>query len=74
MPRADYKTCRQCGGHTDKVGPLSHTRLCRGCAVARAGAMYEGLTTRSGPAFQYWRRRIAASVGGVLVDDLTMNP
>jgi hypothetical protein len=73
MPRSTYKTCKSCGGHASEVGELSWTRLCRTCGLARAEAMYDGLTTRSGPAFQYWRRRIAASVGGVLVDDLTMS-
>ena len=31
----------------------------------------EQMTTRSGPNFQKWRRRMAASVGGVILDDLT---
>jgi hypothetical protein len=69
MPKAAYKTCRECGKHTNEVGPLSHTRLCRSCAIARSAENYTGLTTRSGDAFAHWRERMAASVGGVLLDD-----
>jgi len=70
MPRADYKTCKDCGRHVAQCGPLSHTRLCRPCWERREEENYDALTTRSGPYFHHWRTRIAASVGGVLLDDL----
>lgn len=70
MPRSDYKRCRGCGQHARDVGTLSHTRLCVGCGLARIEHTYDDLTTHSGDAFQNWRRRIAASVGAVLLDDL----
>jgi hypothetical protein len=33
-----------------------------------------GIATMSGPAAKRWRRSIAASVGGVLLDDVQANP
>lgn len=70
MPRADYKTCKECRGHTSVVGPLSHTRLCRSCSILREERNFDALKTHSGAGFHHWRRRIAASVGGVLRDDV----
>jgi hypothetical protein len=32
--------------------------------------MYDDLTTHSGPGFDHWRARVAAGVGGVLLDDV----
>lgn len=69
MPRDDYTTCRRCGKHADEVGPLSHTRLCNGCGHARLEASIVEQAEHSGPTFQHWRRRIAASVGAVVIDD-----
>lgn len=74
MPRADYKTCRECGGHTNTVGPLSHTRLCRRCAELLSEANYDQVQARSGPFFHRWRQRTAASIGAVLLDDMQANP
>lgn len=65
MPRTDYKTCRLCGRHTDEVGPLSHTRLCQQCWETRLIASVVEQKQHSGPIFQHWRLRIAASVGAV---------
>jgi hypothetical protein len=70
MPRGDYKWCKRCGKHTSEVGPLSNTRLCAACGPAKAREHLIELAGHSGPAFLHWRRRIAASVGAVLVDDL----
>jgi len=68
MGRVDYKTCRECGRHADDVGELSHTRLCVECGRARLrDAVIEQVEHR-GPTFEYWRTRIAASVGAVLLD------
>jgi hypothetical protein len=74
MPRLDYKTCRRCRRHTDECGPLSRTRLCGKCGVELVECNYDALTAHDGPEFLRWRRRIAASVGGVLLDDLTERP
>lgn len=69
MPRLDYKTCKVCGRHASEVGPLSHTRLCAEHSRARLTAAIVEQVEHDGPVFQHWRRRIAASVGGVILDD-----
>jgi hypothetical protein len=74
MPRADYKTCRVCQGHTSQVGPLSHTRLCSNCGHARLKASIVEQANHNGPVFQYWRSRIAASVGARLLDAVEAKP
>ena len=73
MPRADYKTCRKCRGHVTAVGPLSHTRLCVPCSKLVSEQNYDQVQARSGPFFQYWRARTAASIGAVLLDDTQSN-
>ena len=70
MPRPTYKTCRRCGGHVSEVGELSHTRLCRTCGPEVLAAAVLEQVNHDGPTFQHWRRRIAASVGAVVSDDL----
>jgi hypothetical protein len=74
MPRPDYKRCRVCGRHTDEVGPLSHTRLCAADGIERFNRNVLGLSEHRGPEFIRWRRAMAASVGGVLLDDVTGAP
>jgi hypothetical protein len=74
MPRLDYKTCRECGKHTNEVGLLSHTRLCLACAKRLSAANYDQVQARSGPFFQRWRARTAASIGAVLLDDARDTP
>jgi hypothetical protein len=66
MPRSDYRICRECGRHADECGPLSHTRLCGDCGVARLAASVVEQVEHDGPIFQHWRARIAASVGAVI--------
>lgn len=70
MPRRDYVTCKVCGRHRNEVGPLSHTRLCMDCAIVRRDENNDAIHAKSGPAFTRWRRQMAASVGGVLLDDV----
>ena len=74
MPRVDYKTCKDCGKHASEVGPLSHTRLCGDCGVARERQCIIDLATHDGAYFQYWRARIAASVGYGPLDDMPVKP
>jgi len=74
MPRGDYKTCRECGKHTREAGPISQSRLCGPCGIERERQAIVDLATHSGPTFQLWRRRIAASVGAALLDDVKANP
>lgn len=48
---------------------MSRTRLCVECSgeLERANAL--GIHHKTGPYFRNWRRAMAASVGGVLLDD-----
>jgi len=70
MPDARRRFCKECGKHTDEVGPLSWTGLCAEHSVERYISNVHQMHTRSGPNFLKWRRSMAASVGGVLVDDV----
>ena len=70
LPRLDYKTCKDCGRPSVEVGTLSHTRLCVSCWERRKLENNMGISTKTGPAFRYWRRQMAASVGAVLLDDV----
>ena len=74
MPRLDYKWCRACGGHTSNVGPLSHTRLCQGCAISHVQENVVGLAQKRKLALTRWRRGMAASIGAVLLDDVREQP
>jgi hypothetical protein len=42
--------------------------------MTRNEANYDQVQARSGPFFQRWRERTAASVGAVLLDDLAERP
>lgn len=66
MPRADLKTCRNCGRHASECGPLSHTRLCGECGPLLLAAAVIQQVEHDGPVFQHWRARIAASVGAMI--------
>lgn len=70
MPKGfPIHNCRNCGRHETECGILSATKLCRPCGDAISTDNYVGLTTRSGPYWRLWRKRMAASVGAVLLDD-----
>lgn len=53
-----------------QAGHISQTGLCPPCSERAFVDNLVQLKTHRGPRFHYWRRRIAASVGGVIVDDL----
>lgn len=74
MPKPAYRTCRNCGGDREDVGTLTRSRLCIECAHLLERENNDGIHTKSGPAFKRWRRAMAASVGGVLLDDVTGKP
>jgi hypothetical protein len=74
MPRADYKTCKRCERHTNECGVLSHTRLCADCGREVLTSSIIEQASHSGPIFQHWRRRIAASVGATVLDDQRASP
>lgn len=49
---------------------MSWSRLCQNCALDAVTENVVGLATMSGLPLERWRRGMAASVGGVLLDDL----
>ena len=49
---------------------MSHERLCEDCGDKRRRDNWHQLMDHKGPWFLHWRRRIVASAGGMLVDDL----
>jgi len=70
MPDARRAKCQNCGKHRDDVGPLSWRGYCGPCGVALNRAASSDLHYHEGPKFQRWRAGMAASVGGVLLDEL----
>jgi len=74
MPDHRRRKCVVCGEPDKKVGALSWTGKCGTCARARLEANADQMHARSGPNFEHWRRRMAASVGGVLLDDARPRP
>jgi hypothetical protein len=63
-------SCRACGRHRDDVGPISWGGYCGDCGVAIRDKANDDLHYHRGPVFAKWRARMAACVGGVLLDDL----
>lgn len=49
---------------------MSHSGQCLDCGKARLAENVYGISEHRGPAFHRWRRAMAASVGGILHDDL----
>lgn len=56
-------TCKVCGAHFESVGTISQTGLCPEHSLERMVDNLVQLKQHSGPRFDHWRRRIAASVG-----------
>lgn len=48
---------------------MSWSKLCKECGIVNFYANMEGMLTMQGPYATHWRRRMAASVGAVLVDE-----
>lgn len=70
MGRPKIRHCRECGELFDPLD-LSHTKLCPSCGLERLEENVRGIAAHSGPAFDRWRRAMAASVGAMLLDDAT---
>jgi len=73
-PRWHPPRCKVCGTDGKDAGGISATGLCLEHSHARFRANYYALKNHDGPEFQYWRQRIAASVGAGLLDDVKSNP
>jgi hypothetical protein len=69
-PQWHGRRCRVCGGTPDEVGPISGTGHCFEHANEKFQDNLTQLVEHSGPQFEHWRRRLAASVGATLPNDL----
>lgn len=49
---------------------MTWSGFCIDDAIKRAGDNNDQLAAHAGPFFDHWRRQMAASVGGVLLDDV----
>jgi len=58
-----------CGKPATEVGPISWRGRCRPCGLERETASIVEQAQHAGPIFDYWRERMAACVGGVLLDE-----
>jgi hypothetical protein len=48
---------------------MSARYKCRDCGIGRCIENALALNAHKGPYFEHWRRRVAASVGAMLVDE-----
>lgn len=72
MPDLRRRNCINCGDHESVCGPISWRGKCQPCALRLEEQAIVDMATHSGPTFQLWRVRLAASVGAVLTDDTRM--
>lgn len=61
--------CKACNRHESEAGEMSATALCADCGRARVEENIRGIHFHTGPAFERWRRGMAASVGARFVDN-----
>ena len=69
LPDLRRKNCKRCGQPASIVGPISWRGKCRPCGLASETEAIVQLAAHDGPVFDYWRVRIAASVGATLIDE-----
>lgn len=74
MPDYRRTTCRVCNRHVSVCGPLSWQGYCIDDSLALLNDNVGQMMARKGPNFDRWRRNMAASVGGVILDDVPANP
>ena len=70
MPSDRRVTCKVCGRHTSECGPISWRGKCGFCAERLQAENIAGMGLKTGYPFRRWRHAMAASVGGVLLDEL----
>jgi hypothetical protein len=68
MPDARRAKCKGTCGRTRAQVTLSWTGYCDECGQRANRANFDGLTQKTGPEWQRWRRSMAACVGGVILD------
>ncbi len=70
MARKSYARCRHCGAHRDDGASISNRGYCSKCGPEVRERANDEMHYHTGEYFKRWRRAMAASVGGVLVDDI----
>lgn len=65
-----YETCRICGNPRQPDERFTARGNHRECAENRSTAQITQMRQHKGPWFDLWRRQMAASVGGILLDDV----
>ena len=61
--------CHGCGREREPDERLSARGKCAACGTGRSEANALQLHAHEGEHFDHWRRRVAASVGAVLIDE-----
>lgn len=78
MPDYRRQVCRPnkggCGKKAWEVGPISWGGLCGECGTRLFHENCDGLHEMKGVPVKRWRQGVAASIGGVLLDDLPGGP
>jgi hypothetical protein len=69
MARRHPKTCKVCGRTEGEGFTISATGLCLEHSLEREAENIVSLKTKTGEPFQWWRYRLAASVGFASLDD-----
>lgn len=64
------RNCRGCGREREPDERFSARGKCADCRVRRMVDNVCGLHGHTGPEFLRWRRSVAASVGGILLEDI----
>ena len=64
MPDFRRASCRNCGAHKSKVGPISWGGYCGDCARDLLVANIHGLHTKSGVPWQRWKIGVAENALG----------
>lgn len=62
--------CKACGRERRADEVLSARAKCAECSRGRMVGNIMAMVDHSGPGFLAWRRRVAASVGAILFEDL----
>ena len=70
MPSRYRVRCQVCGRHENEAGPISWRGKCGECGPRIAEAANDQMHYHAGPVFDHWRRRSAAALGALLVDDI----
>jgi len=70
MPSDRRVHCRVCGKHEREVGSISWRGKCGPCGKAVYESAVDQIHYHVGPEFHHWRRKMAESVGALLVDDI----